>query len=291
MCCLHRRKGSHSNELCGSLRAATRMRSGGSLGSKRKFGREVLPIIGFGIVQILKSTVDTFTIIPWHTGSWIGRWNIATARRTQGSSWTACPQRLKPQLRKARKGTSGTRALSVLTAATPLRSHSSYAPTGSWASLSFLSQILEGKFYAECRGSRAPLACSTLKVSFHANETCGRIAALSLRIKASKAVSLCLHHRQLHEACLTRRVVDTLRSFAVIPGFCPENVGHESLRIAIIQREPTGLNLYHDAVSGEENVVRCGQVETVDQRFVGRQRFRSLQTLAIAAAKDVSGNH
>ncbi len=120
MCCLHRRKGSHSNELCGSLRAATRMRSGWSLGSKRKFGREVLPIIGFGIVQILKSTGDTFTIIPWHTGSWIGRWNIATARRTQGSSWTACPQRLKPQLRKARIGTSGTRALSVLTAATPL---------------------------------------------------------------------------------------------------------------------------------------------------------------------------
>ena len=120
MCCLHRRKGSHSNELCGSLRAATRMRSGWSLGSKRKFGREVLPIIGFGIVQILKSTGDTFTIIPWHTGSWIGRWNIATARRAQGSSWTACPQRLKPQLRKARIGTSGTRALSVLTAATPL---------------------------------------------------------------------------------------------------------------------------------------------------------------------------
>src|SRR5437762_13607621 len=74
------------------------MRSGWSLGSKRKFGREVLPIIGFGIVQILKSTGDTFTIIPWHTGSWIGRWNIATARRTQGSSWTACPQRLKPSL-------------------------------------------------------------------------------------------------------------------------------------------------------------------------------------------------
>src|SRR5207244_446386 len=201
MCCLHRRKGSHSNELCGSLRAATRMRSGWSLGSKRKFGREVLPIIGFGIVQILKSTGDTFTIIPWHTGSWIGRWNIATARRTQGSSWTACPQRLKPQLRKARIGTSGTRALSVLTAATPLPE----------------------------AGPAFPSYLKSWRVNF--------------------------------------------------------------MRIAIIQREPTGLNLYHDAVSGEENVVRCGQVETVDQRFVGRQRFRSLRALAIAAAKDVSGNH
>src|SRR5207244_5687622 len=120
------------------------------------------------------------------------------------------------------------------------------------------------------------------KVSFHANETCGRIAALSLRIKASKAVSLCPHHRQLHEACLTRRVVDTLRSFAVIPGFCAENGGHESLRIAIIQREPTGLDLYHDAVCGEANVVRCEQVETVEERLVGRERLRSLEALAIA---------
>src|SRR5437763_156247 len=201
MCCLHRQKGSHSNELCGSLRAATRMRSGWSLGSKRKFGREVLPIIGFGIVQILKSTGDTFTIIPWHTGSWIGRWNIATARRTQGSSWTACPQRLKPQLRKARIGTSGTRALSVLTAATPLPE----------------------------AGPAFPSYLKSWRVNF--------------------------------------------------------------MRIAVIQRKPTGLNLHHDPVAGEENVVRCGQVETVDQRFVGRQRFRSLQALAIAAAKDVSGNH
>src|SRR5438445_467852 len=97
---------------------------------------------------------------------------------------------------------------------------------------------------------------------FHANGACGRITALFLRIKASKAVSLCPHHhRQLHEACLTRRVVDTLRSFAVIPGFCPENVGHESLWIAIIHREPTGLNVYYDAGFWSENVIRRGPIE------------------------------
>src|SRR5207245_103835 len=45
----------------------------------------------------------------------------------------------------------------------PFRSHSSYAPTGSRATLSFLSPTLEGKLYAECRGSRAPLACSTYR--------------------------------------------------------------------------------------------------------------------------------
>src|SRR6266568_2696511 len=284
MCCLHRRKGSHSNELCGSLRAATRMRSGWSLGSKRKFGREVLPIIGFGIVQILKSTGDTFTIIPWHTGSWIGRWNIATARRTQGSSWTACPQRLKPQLRKARIGTSGTRALSVLTAAAPLPEAGPAFPSylKSWR-VNFMRN-------AGGRALRSPT--QPTEGCFHANGACGRITALSLRIKASKAVSLCPHHhRQLNEARLIRQVVDTLRSFAVIPGFCPENVAHKRLRIAIIQGEPTRLNLYHDAVSGEKNVVRRGQVETVEQRLVGSQRFSRLQALTIAAAKDVSGNH
>src|SRR5207245_5839517 len=129
------------------------------------------------------------------------------------------------------------------------------------------------------------------KVSFHANETCGRIASLTLRIKASKAISLCPHHRQLHEACLTRRVVDTLRSFAVIPEFCPENVAHKRLRIAIIQGEPTRLDLYHDAVSGVKNVVRRGQVETVEQRHVGSQRFSRLQALTITATKYVSRNH
>src|SRR5436309_16026624 len=103
------------------------------------------------------------------------------------------------------------------------------------------------------------------KVSFNANETCGRIAALSHRIKASKAVSLCPHHRQLHEACLTRRVVDTLRSFAVIPGLCRENVVHESLRIAVMPRRSTGLSLHHDPATGEDTLVRCGQLDAVDQ--------------------------
>src|SRR5207245_9859712 len=98
-------------------------------------------------------------------------------------------------------------------------------------------------------------------------------------------------HLQMQGGWLTSAGVGTVGSLAVIPGVWPGNVGHEKLPIAIIKREPTGLDLYHDAVSGEEHVVRCGQVETVDQRFVGRQRFRSLQALAIAAAEDVGGIH
>src|SRR5437016_13844060 len=81
---------------------------------------------------------------------------------------------------------------------------------------------------------------------FQANGACGRITAPSLRIKASKAVSLCPHHhRQLNEARLIRQVVDTLRSFAVIPGFAPENVAHNRWRMAAIQGDQTQLNCYH----------------------------------------------
>src|SRR5438445_12944970 len=86
---------------------------------------------------------------------------------------------------------------------------------------------------------------------FHANGACGRITALFLRIKASRAVSLCPHHnRQLNEARLIRQLVDTLRSFALIPGFCLENVALIRLRIAIIPGESTIRDLYFRVVSG-----------------------------------------
>src|SRR5438094_10287660 len=67
-------------------------------GKHKEFCREVSRTIGFGIVQILKGTGNTFTTIPLPTGSRIGQWNIATARHIQDSNWTRCPQRLKPSL-------------------------------------------------------------------------------------------------------------------------------------------------------------------------------------------------
>jgi REP element-mobilizing transposase RayT len=81
--------------VCSSLRAATRMCWELSLGSTRKFGREVSPIIGFGIVKILKSTREYIHDNPVARRLRNGRRNIATARHIQGSNWTSCPQRLK----------------------------------------------------------------------------------------------------------------------------------------------------------------------------------------------------
>jgi hypothetical protein len=38
------------------------------------------------------------------------------------------------------------------------------------------------------------------------------------------------------------------------------------LRITVIQREPTGLNLHHDPVTRQKNVIRRGQSEFVSER-------------------------
>src|ERR1700747_231905 len=89
------------------------------------------------------------------------------------------------------------------------------------------------------------------------------------------------HQRKLDEACLTSRVVDTLHSFPVIPGVGPEDVGHEGLRIPVIEREPAGLHLHHDAVSGQEDVVSGGQRKFIEKRLIGRDGLRSLEALAI----------
>ena len=55
---------------------------------------------------------------------------------------------------------------------------------------------------------------------------------------------------QLDESGLARGVVDPLSGFAKVGGLGPEDVGDEGLRIAVVEREPSGLDLYHDAVAG-----------------------------------------
>src|SRR5436309_11196760 len=74
--------------------------------------------------------------------------------------------------------------------------------------------------------------------------------------------------RQLDEARLAGRVVDALHGLSIIARLGPENIGNERLRIAIVEREPARLNLYHDPMAWQEDVVRRRQVETVHERHV-----------------------
>src|SRR5437899_12440648 len=88
------------------------------------------------------------------------------------------------------------------------------------------------------------------------------------------------HQRQFEEACLAGGVIDTLRSLAIILGICPEDAGDESLRIAVVEREPARLDLHHHAVAWQEHVVRRGQREAIEQRLISRDRLGRLQALA-----------
>src|ERR1700757_298223 len=56
------------------------------------------------------------------------------------------------------------------------------------------------------------------------------------------------YERQLDEARLARSVVDTFGRLAIILRLREEDVGHEGLRVAVVEREPRRLHLHHDAV-------------------------------------------
>src|SRR5438128_11136853 len=68
-------------------------------------------------------------------------------------------------------------------------------------------------------------------------------------------------HRQFDEAILAGRVVDALHGLAVIPGLSPEDVRYKSLRIAVVQGEPTGLDLHHEAMTRQKDVVQVRSEE------------------------------
>src|SRR5437899_12910657 len=97
--------------------------------------------------------------------------------------------------------------------------------------------------------------------------------------------------RQLDEAGLPRCMVEALRGFAIVAGLGPENIGDKSLRIAVVEREPARLNLHHDAVAGQEHVIRRGKREAIEQRLVRRESPGRLKALPVAAAENVGGDH
>ena len=62
-------------------------------------------------------------------------------------------------------------------------------------------------------------------------------------------------------------MVDPLLGFAIIPWLRPEDVRDKGLRVAIVEREPAGLYLHHDAVAGQKDVVGGWQIELVEERL------------------------
>src|SRR5277367_639345 len=98
------------------------------------------------------------------------------------------------------------------------------------------------------------------------------------------------HDRQLDKARLARRVVNALRALAVVLRLRVEDVRHEGLWIAVVQWKPGGLHLHHEAVSGQEYVIRRRQREAIGERNVGFDRLRLVEAFAISAAQDIHRN-
>src|SRR4249919_2592615 len=96
---------------------------------------------------------------------------------------------------------------------------------------------------------------------------------------------------EFDEARLPWRVEDALRRLSILLRLCPENTRYKCLRIPVVQREPRRLNLHHDPMAGQKDVVRGGKRKLVRKRLVRFDRLRRLEAFAIAAAEDVAGNH
>src|SRR5262249_35528838 len=82
-----------------------------------------------------------------------------------------------------------------------------------------------------------------------------------------------------------------LRRLLIVRGLRFEDVAHEFLRVAVIEREPSALDLHHDAVTFLEYVIRGVQVYGKRRDGVWRDWLGLFERVAIAAAENFVGNH
>ena len=87
------------------------------------------------------------------------------------------------------------------------------------------------------------------------------------------------------------RAPDTVCLCSKIGRLRVEDVRHEDLRIAIIQREPRALHLHHDAVPLLEAIRLRRNMHRVLEHPIGRDRLRMVECGPIAAAHDFSRDH
>src|SRR3546814_11451420 len=81
-------------------------------------------------------------------------------------------------------------------------------------------------------------------------------------------------HRQLDITRRLRRMPDPLGRLAVIPGPGEEDVRHEGLRVAVVERAQGRLLPHHQAVTRLDGVVGVGQVISAERR-VGKECVRT----------------
>src|SRR5437868_14675896 len=101
----------------------------------------------------------------------------------------------------------------------------------------------------------------------------------------------CGYERQLYEAGFSRSVIDSLHGFSVVSGFGPEDVRHKCLRVSVVERKPRRLNLNHNSMALQKNVIRSRQSEAVGQRFVRFDGLLRFDTVELSTAEDVHDDY
>jgi len=82
------------------------------------------------------------------------------------------------------------------------------------------------------------------------------------------------------------RMIDARGGLRLVGGLAPKNVGDESLRIAVVKREPVA-GFAPDAVEGQEDVMRGGQ-RSDRERACLAHCFGSFKNFRVAPAKDIA---
>src|SRR6185369_13965907 len=117
----------------------------------------------------------------------------------------------------------------------------------------------------------------------------GETGSVPQRVAKNGALSH-WNNGEIDEASRISGAVNSLRCLHVILRLGEEDVRNEGLRITVIKRKPTGLNLNHDAMPRQKHMVCRRQHKFIWQRLVGRQCRRSFETLAITPAENIHRN-
>ena len=67
---------------------------------------------------------------------------------------------------------------------------------------------------------------------------------------------LVLNHRKADAAGMAGGVVNALGGLLIIPWLSQKDIGNELLRVSIVEREPCRLDLDHQAMTAEKDVIR-----------------------------------
>jgi len=100
-----------------------------------------------------------------------------------------------------------------------------------------------------------------------------------------------LNHRKADAAGMAGGVVNALGSLLIIPWLSQKYIRNELLRVSIVEWEPGGLDLDHQAMTGEKDVIRGRKSKVVGECNVRLEGLGLLEAFAVAPAEDVGRNH